>query len=401
MKKTIFIGAIILVSLPISVSSLSLSKAHFGAQDPTNNPAMPKNLELVRPSWIFNWDFIEPEKGKYDWSDADDEVKRFQKKAYHILGVIVPYTNWDQKKRNDYQTCKTEYDEAEKWGIEYICNPHSWKAYRKFLRKMVERYDGDGKKDMPGLKMPIRAWEVSNEPEFEQTYYSGTPAEYAKLLKVTYNTIKKADKKAKVLNGGIAGMTEDIDFWEEVFTQPGGKKFDVLSYHCITCQSETASIKEFNEWLEENNVSDKEIWLTEWQIGNLDNSFTDEETALMAVKGAAYAFAHNVDKIFWVEFSYLSEYTKAKEALKTLVKKLKNFETATVNTEFMSEDEEEINVGVYEFRKENKVIYVAWGGGTLTIGGTITSAIDIYGNPVTIENNIANLVETPYIIEVE
>lgn len=379
---------------------LNLAKFHFGSQDPINH-SMPKNLELARPTWIFNWDFIEPQKGKYDFSNADKEVKRLQKRKYKILGVIIPYATWDQKLRKDYKKCKSQYKEAEKWGIKYVCNPYDWQAYKKFITKIVDRYDGDGKNDMPGLKIPIRAWEVGNEPEFQGDYYIGTPKNYARLLDFTYRTIKAEDKKAKVLNGGIAGMTQDIGFWQEVFKYKKGRKFDAVSYHCITCESETANIDRFSVWAAQNKIGKKRIWLTEWQIGGFGaKQMSDEETAKMVVKGASYAFAHKVDKIFMVEFDYMKNYTKSKLAYTTLVRKLKYFKSAKENTYFEVGNGQ--TVGVFEFKvPSGSTVLVAWGGGQLTLGGAIKEAIDIYGNPVTIKNNVSNLVDMPYIIEIQ
>lgn len=120
----------------------------------------------------------------------------------------------------------------------------------------------------------------------------------------------------------------------------------------------------------------------------------------MLVKGASYAFAHKVDKIFMVEFNYMENYTKSKLAYTILASKLKYFKSARENTYF--EIGNGRTVGVFEFRMpDNHTVLVTWGGGQLSIGGTIKEAIDIYGNPVTIENNVANLVDTPYIIEVQ
>lgn len=143
--------------------------------------------------------------------------------------------------------------------------------------------------------------------------------------------------------------------------------------------------------------------MTEWQIAGAPGSqnLTDEQTAQILVKGAAYAFAHKVDKIFMVEFDYLPEYAKSKLAYGTLINKLKYFKNAIVNTEIMGENDK-ISVGVYEFKVPNgSTVLVAWGGGQLTAGGTIVQAVDIFGNSVSHTNNVFNLSETPYIIEVQ
>jgi len=172
-----------------------------------------------------------------------------------------------------------------------------------------------------------------------------------------------------------------------------------ISYHCISCSSEMATVDLFNQWRSGMKIANKKIWLTEWQIGNFDGTMTDSEASLILVKGASYAFAHNVTKIFMVEFDYLQDYTLSKSAYGNLVSKLKNFKSVNVNTEILGLNDK-IDVGVYEFiKQDDSKVLIAWGSGTLTIGGTIISAIDIYGNVVNIENNIANLGETPLIIE--
>jgi hypothetical protein len=82
------------------------------------------------------------------------------------------------------------------------------KAYEEFVKRVVERYDGDGKDDMPGLLYPIKYWEVSNEPSMQEelVFFSGSPEDYYDLLRVTYQAVKDADPEALVLHGGIAGF---------------------------------------------------------------------------------------------------------------------------------------------------------------------------------------------------
>lgn len=42
-------------------------------------------------------------------------------------------------------------------------------AYTAWVTAAVERYDGDGVDDMPGLLAPIRHWEVDNEPDLKNS----------------------------------------------------------------------------------------------------------------------------------------------------------------------------------------------------------------------------------------
>ena len=73
------------------------------------------------------------------------------------------------------------------------------------MRAVVERYDGDGVDDMPGLRVPVRAWQVDNEPD---ALASGSWEDYARLQEITYRAIKEAFPEAKVLMGGQTGPVE-------------------------------------------------------------------------------------------------------------------------------------------------------------------------------------------------
>ena len=52
----------------------------------------------------------------------------------------------------------------------YLSKPCSMDDYKTFLLKLVDRYDGDGSNDMPGLTKPIKYWDVMNEPEFKMFF---------------------------------------------------------------------------------------------------------------------------------------------------------------------------------------------------------------------------------------
>ncbi|WP_339138549.1 MAG: hypothetical protein WGN25_09630 [Candidatus Electrothrix sp. GW3-4] len=77
--------------------------------------------------------------------------------------------------------------------------PRDEQAYTKFVQNLVERYDGDGIADMPGLRVPIKYWQVDNEPPHGLN-------DYAAFLQMTYKAIKEADPNAKVLIGGVPGF---------------------------------------------------------------------------------------------------------------------------------------------------------------------------------------------------
>ena len=154
---------------------------------------------------LFQWGMIEKTPGFFDFYDTDRTVKEAQAQGLHILANIQPFAVWDQAICHGPQPTGT----IDKPGVQSTkYKPCDMDAYANFVTRLVERYDGDSIDDMPGLTVPIKHWELMNEPEFqtEPIYFQGTPAEYVDTLKVTYEAVKQADPEALIVQGGMAGM---------------------------------------------------------------------------------------------------------------------------------------------------------------------------------------------------
>jgi len=166
----------------------------------------------LRLGWVrphpgpFIWGKIEPKRGEYDFSEADEVVQKAQSMGLNILATIWPYADWDQEEWGNIDRFVKKRDFPELPFSRY--KPYDMKAYKEFVKVLVERYDGDGIDDMPGLERPIKYWEVINEPSTSITsklegksygFFKGDAKDYFEVLKVTYEAIKEADKDAKVL----------------------------------------------------------------------------------------------------------------------------------------------------------------------------------------------------------
>ncbi|MBU1130632.1 glycoside hydrolase family 44 protein [Patescibacteria group bacterium] len=110
--------------------------------------------------------------------------------------------------------------------------------YIEWVKYGVERYDGDGYNDMPGLIYPVKYWQIDNEPDLEADTV-GDGYSYAHLLKITYQAIKEADPEAKVLSGGIGIDNSFINisqrsakFFEDIMdTYKPERYFDIFDLH--------------------------------------------------------------------------------------------------------------------------------------------------------------------------
>lgn len=138
-------------------------------------------------------------------------------------------------------------------------------AYTEFVKAVVERYDGDGVDDMPGLTNPIKHWQVDNEPPRRLTGYT-------RLLELTYKAIKQADPECKVLIGGATGFPKDLvknfnrDF-VPMLEELKGKYFDIFDFHWYGSLKEYAGCKDacllIRKKLDECGFSNVPIWITE------------------------------------------------------------------------------------------------------------------------------------------
>ena len=256
----------------------------------------------IRPhAGRFIWGLIEPKAGEYDWKfTTDKRVERWQDKNLAVLVTIWPFATWDQDSCN--------HDKPEAIGafpgmgthLYYPCNEE---AYIDWLTAVVERYDGDGIDDMPGLKYPIRHWEVLNEPEMQGpklTFYQEDSQSYLKLLKVSYRAIKSADSESVVLSGGQAGMqSKFVDYWQPILRGASGY-FDVGNIHSISSSDLDFFASEYRDFLDENGFGSTEFWVTEALVGTppREQKLSEDQLARRTMTGYASSFAAGADIIF-------------------------------------------------------------------------------------------------------
>ncbi|NUN11982.1 hypothetical protein HUU53_05060, partial [Candidatus Micrarchaeota archaeon] len=238
--------------LEYGVPNLAETYAETGLQSIKMTPALNK------------WGLIQPVKNaQYDFSLTDNHVREYQQAGFKYIQLLTyAESAWGSRSKTDYRP-KKEFEED----------------YKKFIRALVERYDGDGYQDMPGLRYPINYWGV--EREFTG-YYPGTGSEYLELLRITYPEIKKANPNAKVMLNALLlwdvfqGNPSQTEIKNRFANPPGGKRkdltdagrllngheyFDVIDFHSLSDYTEIDStVKWLNEEMEKRGTN-KEIYI--------------------------------------------------------------------------------------------------------------------------------------------
>ena len=156
-------------------------------------------------------------------------------------------------------------------------------AWANFLKLVVGRYGPGGSfwSANPALfESPIRTWQIWNEENFKYFVVRPSPADYGKLVNVSYAAIKSVDSGAKLILGGMFAQPNEAtfkakppqayfaaDFLDQLYeTTPGIKrKFSGVALHPYTSryQKLTPDIEEFRAILALNHDAGKPLWITE------------------------------------------------------------------------------------------------------------------------------------------
>ncbi len=260
----------------------------------------------------FRWGSIERTPGEFDWSAVDTRVREESREGICFLAMVQPFASWDQDACHQDPRYVAQLPSEDGTETVKVGKPCDMEAYAHFLRRLVERYDGDGRDDMPGLEVPIKYWEIMNEPSMqggriggvgeELKFFVGTPEEYLQILETSYDTIKGADPEARVAHAGIAGMQgEFLEFWTPIFEKGGGAYFDIANIHSISTGSDRVDLftLAFRNFLEKYDLGDKPIWITEVQIGSLtEKPESPAAFERLLVESTVSSLAHGAEKLF-------------------------------------------------------------------------------------------------------
>lgn len=154
----------------------------------------------------FSWGDIEPSppehgRHRYRWDWPDALIREYQAAGFRNLQIYVQ--------------CRNSWASVRPLPVgghaSQPIQPRFLKDYAAFVRAMVERYDGDGRDDMPGLLYPVRYWEIEAE---WGTFWPASAREYVGLLKVARDAALQADPHAKIILQGFL-------FWSFFDGNPG------------------------------------------------------------------------------------------------------------------------------------------------------------------------------------
>jgi hypothetical protein len=193
--------------------------------------------------------------------------------------------------------------------VSYQNRPIPGTAEADRIQQLVERYDGDGVNDMPGLTKPVLYWQIGNEPEGRVK-----PEEYMQLLEYAYKAVKKANPRCQVILAGLEVKPgPEPTFIDSIFQSGAGAYFDIMDIHIFgNARGEYHQIEkkyfETQKILKKYGIT-KPIWITE--TGTASGTFifprepdkqfsqSEKEQAIDLVRRYMVSLGLGIKKVFW------------------------------------------------------------------------------------------------------
>jgi hypothetical protein len=203
--------------------------------------------------WSLKWHNVEPEKGRFGFTECDHQINRVLERGLNVLGLLpFPSADWSSSAGPEVKAT-SHYPESRE-RIAYM--PGDLNDLAGYVRKTIQHYQNR-----------LNVWEILNEPVY--TSYALPRGkgyqvkDYVRLLKTAYQSVKAVDADAFVI-GGIAGGP--ATYTREFIEADGLRWIDALNLHAYPGLTSPEAYEEPLTQLREKMRSvgtDKPIWFTE------------------------------------------------------------------------------------------------------------------------------------------
>lgn len=258
--------------------------AKFWGVVPQAQPT-PEQLERLKRGGVDSiripvvWPLVQASPGgAFDWSGVDRQVEDIARAGIEVLPFLAGAPEWAVPSvfvPGSHGTARAPRNLPASGAA-----ASGWSA---FASAAVARYGLDGAfwSEHPELPArPIRVWQIWNEANFKYFVARPNPAEYGKLLKLSFSAIRGVDPGAQLVLGGLFARPREAtfkvkppqayfaaDFLDKLYrTTPGVKsKFAGVALHPYTSEFQqlVPDIEEFRAVLRRHHDSGKGLWITE------------------------------------------------------------------------------------------------------------------------------------------
>lgn len=266
----------------------------------------------------FRWDAIEATRGTFTFGPHEQVVARDVARGLAVVGILWATPGWAGCGLTAQATPAVSpgpagfpraFRRLAEPKARVPCNlnlawDHPDNYWGAYVYQVVAHFKTFG----------VHTWEIWNEPD-NGGFWAGSPADYARLLKVGYLALKAADPTATVLMGGHHIYWYSPNFYEQVLaalqSDPEAATyhgfFDVMSFHLYSNVHTPYEISRQVSAVVTARVGAHPLWLTEVGVPVWDEAIgypypyaaTAEEAAAYVIQAYASARAAGVEKFFF------------------------------------------------------------------------------------------------------
>jgi hypothetical protein len=257
--------------------------------------------------FLLNWGAIEPQRGVFTWGSTDRFIGRLASQGIRAFPSVWGNPGWL----------------AGSSSTPPVGGTTAQQRWRIFLKALVARYGPGGvywtsyyhqRFGAGAAELPITSWQIWNEPNLKK-YFAPypSPGQYARLLQISYPTIKAMEPRAQIALAGMPGYGDVTawDFLKKLYSYPGVKgNFDAVALHPYAPGVNTvkSEIQRIRTVMSGHADAATPLWITElaWgsappdQIG-INKGLTGQAKLLKSAFKLilAYRKAWNVQHLFW------------------------------------------------------------------------------------------------------
>jgi hypothetical protein len=246
-------------SLPpdfLGVYSEDTQAAEPAARDMTLAQQRDTGIGVVRVP--FDWAAMQPDPDRYELAATDEYVLATARAGLRVLPFLIQSPGW--------ASSQPPGD-----GGGRMWPPVYPDFITGFAERLVERYGPRGSlwREHPEVApMPIRAWQVWNEPNLPAFWASGPdPVAYTRLLESAARSIRSVDPDAEIVAAGLPETGIDVpmaEFLSDMYDAGAGAAMDTVAIHTYAAGPEQAvQVVADARAVADAHGDDARVWVTE------------------------------------------------------------------------------------------------------------------------------------------
>lgn len=259
--------------------------ANFWGVDPQVSPT-PEQFKRLKQGGVDSaripiiWNLVQASQGApFDWAAVDAVIGNAARAEIEVFPFLYGAPSWAVPLAV-VPGSHGSFRAPKNLPVKTAAARAGWTA---FIEGAAARYGPNGTfwAEHPELPaQPIRTWQIWNEENFKYFVVRPNPAEYGKLVNLSFSALRSVDPSARIVLGGLFAEPKEAryrvkppqayfatDFLAKMYqATPGIKaKFSGIALHPYTgrYQHLTAEIEDVRTVLRKSHDGAKGLWITE------------------------------------------------------------------------------------------------------------------------------------------